>query len=228
MQALRFNTFGQIHKGLRALLYDTALMIQHTNFTRDDETRAVVERVGLVERLFESHAHIEDSEIFPMVASHAPEVVADFEAQHDEDHRLSEDLKRQLEKFVETNSAEQNQAYGWELMQQFNAFLAFNVEHMRKEETIVNDLLWQHYSDAELLGKVESISASIPPEKNVHYAEWMLRGMAVHEITCWLSNVRHHAPPPVFDMLIGIAESVLPADRWSAVRDGLMEGALLA
>lgn len=228
MQALRFNPFNQIHKGLRALLYDTALMIQHTNFTREDEIRSVVERVSLVEHLFESHAHIEDSELFPMIALQAPGVVADFEAQHVEDHRLSEALKAQLEKFVETNSPEQNLSYGWELMQQFNAFLAFNVEHMRKEETIVNELLWKHYSDAELLGKVESISASIPPEKNGHYVEWMLKGMATHEIIGWFANVRHNAPPPVFDMLIGMAESVLPAERWSAVRDGLMEGALLA
>ncbi len=223
MQALRFNTFGQIHKGLRALLYDTAILIQHANFTREDDIRRVVERVALVDRLFESHAHIEDSQIFPMIEAQAPEVVADFEAQHVEDHRLSEALKNQLQKFVETNSPEQNLAYGQELMQQFNAFLAFNVEHMRKEETIVNELLWKQYSDAELLGKVEAISSSIPPEKNVHYVEWMLRGMATHEIIGWFAAIRQHAPAPVYGMLTGLAEQVLPAERWSAIREGLTE-----
>lgn len=35
MQELRFNPFEQINKGLRALLYHTALTLQHTNFANE-------------------------------------------------------------------------------------------------------------------------------------------------------------------------------------------------
>ena len=34
----RFNVFNQIHKGLRAMLYDTALTLQQTHF--DDAGQA--------------------------------------------------------------------------------------------------------------------------------------------------------------------------------------------
>ena len=48
MQTLRFNPFGQVHKGLRALLYDTALLLQHTNFSVEEEIAEAVDRVKLV------------------------------------------------------------------------------------------------------------------------------------------------------------------------------------
>ena len=48
MHVLRFNPFGQVLKGLRALLYDTALLLQQTNFTQEEEIYAALDRVKLV------------------------------------------------------------------------------------------------------------------------------------------------------------------------------------
>jgi hypothetical protein len=117
---------------------------------------------------------------------------------------------------------------GYELMQQFNAFLAFNVEHMRKEETVVAGILWEHYTDNDLLLKVQEIGSSIPPEKNKHYTYWMLKGMATHEIIGWFNSIKHTAPPQVFDIFCHIAEEALPARQWNIISDTLHEGALLA
>lgn len=228
MNVLRFNPFGQVHKGLRALLYDTALLLQHINFSKEEEIAIAVERIKLVNNLFAHHAEIEDGQVFPMIAKEAPEIVADFEAQHETDHLLSAQLEKKLHLFNETNSPEQNRFAGNELLQSFNAFLAFNVEHMRKEETIVNGCLWKTYTDEELLKKVQEISAAIPPEENKHFACWMLRGMATHEIIDWYNAVKHSAPKPVFTMLCDLAEEVLPEKKWDVVKEALQEGALLA
>jgi hemerythrin-like domain-containing protein len=228
MQTLRFNPFGQVHKGLRALLYDTALQLQHTNFTVAEEIEQAVERVRLVNTLFEHHAHVEDNQIFPMIEDYAPEVVANFEAQHHKDHELSEALERCVRLFNETNTAEQNGWAGNELQQSFNAFLAFNVEHMKQEETVINKCLWRYFSDEELLKKVQEISASIPPEQNRHFIYWMLKGMATHEIIHWYNAVKNATPPPVFHFFCELAEAALPAKKWNAVQDALQEGALLA
>lgn len=228
MQFLRFNPFGQVHKGLRALLYDTAILLQHTNFAAEEEIAAAIDRVKLVSRLFEHHAHIEDSKVFPLIQEYAPQVVADFEAQHQTDHALSHDLEKCAALFTETNSAEQNLFVGNELLQSFNAFLAFNVEHMKKEETIVNEVIWRYYTDLELLKMVQEISASIAPEENQHFIYWMLKGLATHEIIDWYNAVKQSAPPQVFDFFCTLAESALPARKWSSVQDALQEGALLA
>lgn len=228
MQILRFNPFGQVHKGLRALLYDTALLLQQTNFTSEEEIDVALERVRLVNELFEHHAQVEDSQVFPLIQDFAPQIVSDFEAQHQIDHALSEGLEKCLAFFTETNSPGQNQYAGNELLQSFNAFLAFNVEHMKKEETIVNGVLWQYYSDADLLRKVQEIGAAIPPEQNRHFCFWMLKGLATHEIIDWYNAVKLSAPPPVFEFFCNLAEEALPEKKWDRVKEGLQEGVLLA
>ena len=43
---MRFNPFRQIHQGLRALLYDTALCIQHTHFENPDEMNFALEKTA--------------------------------------------------------------------------------------------------------------------------------------------------------------------------------------
>lgn len=228
MQTIRFNPFNQVHKGLRALLYDTALQLQHTDFTKEEEIGAVVERVRLVNTLFEHHAHIEDSRLFPLIESYAPELVDNFGAQHQKDHALSEALERCLHVFNETNTPEQNNWAGNELLQSFHAFLAFNVEHMRQEETLINACLWRYYSDEELMKKVHEIGSSVPPEENKHFVYWMLKGMATHEIIGWYNAVKLSAPPPVFQFFCDLAEAALPSKKWNVVQDALQEGALLA
>lgn len=228
MQTLRFNPFNQIHKGLRALLYDTALLMQHTDFTHEAERAEVIERVRLVNYLFHHHAHTEDNRIFPMIEPYAPQIQADFEAQHETDHQLSEDLEKCVVRFTETNTPEQNLLAAQQLAHAFHAFLAFNVEHMAKEETVINQVLWQYYTDAQLMAKVQEIGSSIPPEDNRHFTYWMLKGMATHEIVQWFNAIKLSAPPQVFDFFCQIAEKALPENKWNIVRDSLHEGALLA
>jgi len=228
MQILRFNPFGQVHKGLRALLYDTALLLQHTNFAVEDEIYPAIDRVKQVNSLFAHHAHIEDSQVFPMIESFAPDVVTDFEAQHQVDHALSESLEKCLAHFTEANTVEQNKFAGNELLQNFNAFLAFNVEHMKKEETIVNGVLWQHYSDEQLQKKVHEISAAIPPQENGQFVYWMLKGLGTQEIIDWYNAIKLTAPPPVFNFFCDLAEEALSCSKWNCVKDALQEGALLA
>jgi hemerythrin-like domain-containing protein len=203
-------------------------LIQHTDFTHEAERAEVVERVGLVNYLFHHHADTEDNRIFPMIEPYAPQIQADFEAQHETDHQLSENLEKCLARFTETNSPEQHIWAGQELAKCFHAFLAFNVEHMMKEETIINEVLWQYYTDAQLMAKVQEIGSSIPPEDNQHFMYWMLKGLATHEIVQWFNAIKYSAPAPVFDFVCQIAEKALPENKWNFVRDCLHEGVLLA
>ena len=228
MSLLRFNPFGQPHKGLRALLYDTALLLQHTNFTLEEEIDAATERVKLVIALFAHHAEIEDGHVFPMIQEYAPQIVEDFEAQHQQDHALANELQRCLAHFTETNTTAENQVAGNALLQNFNAFLAFNVEHMRKEETIVNSCLWQYYSDEQLQKKVQEISAAMPREQSKPFLFWVLKGLATHEIIEWYEVIKHAAPSPAFAFFCNLAEEALSEAQWDKVKEALQEGALIA
>ena len=68
----RFNIFNQIHKALRAMLYDTSLNLQQTYFADADEAGAAVEKVNQVIDIFEEHAASEDHFVFPAIDKYEP------------------------------------------------------------------------------------------------------------------------------------------------------------
>lgn len=56
----RYNSFNQVHKGLRAYLYDTALKLQQTDLADARAGESAMKQVEELLVLFESHAQNED------------------------------------------------------------------------------------------------------------------------------------------------------------------------
>jgi hypothetical protein len=217
----RYNTFLQIHKGLRAMLYDTAIAIQQCDFGDEEATAFVVKRVEQVIWLFEGHAHTEDSKVFPMIQAYAPEVVQDFEQQHVLDHAHGETLQQTLDLVKTAPDEESRKSSATGLCRAFEFFLAFNLEHMVKEETFINPLLWKYYSDAELHALTAKIVQSIPMDMNMLYSHWMIAGINDEELITWLEQARQMAPPIVYDYLWDTACQVLKPERWAKISERL-------
>jgi Hemerythrin HHE cation binding domain len=219
MKKLRLNLFNQVHKGLRALLYDTALSIQHTDFSQEAQAKATFRKVEKVLWLFEGHATIEDSKVFPLLNDVAPDVVDDFEQQHETDHKLGHNLQNTIVAYDFATTDTDRVHAGVHLQRAFDEFTAFNLQHMNREETTINELLWKHYSEEQLLALQHGIVSSIPPDKNEWYSRWMIKGINDPEMIGWLQKVQQTAPPPVFKGLCAMAEQELPAERWKAILD---------
>jgi len=228
MKTLRYNAFNQIHKGLRALLYDTAIAIQHTDFLLPAQVHETFGKIEKTLWLFEGHAHTEDELLFPLLQSLSPDIVMDFEQQHQRDHELGESLRKLINAYNNAEDANARIHCGILLLQAFNEFTAFNLEHMNREETIINEALWQHYTDQDILAIEKTIVASIPAEKNPWYWKWMMRGLNNTEIITWLKKVKAFAPTAIFEALTGVAARELPTDRWTAIRQNTEEHAAMA
>jgi Hemerythrin HHE cation binding domain len=224
----RYNMFNQIHKGLRALLYETALQVQHADFWNVEETEAVIDRIGEVVVLFEKHAHTEDTYVFPAVEKYEPSVADAFEQEHVKDHVLGQLLTSSIDLYRNAEVITEKAEAGKLVHSSFLRFMVFNIEHMAKEEDLLNQILWRYYSDAELLAITRQIIANVPPEFMASYSKWMLRGLNNPEITVWLKEVEKTAPEPVFQHLFIAAERELPQVRFRQVLEGLTEGAMLA
>src|SRR5687767_15871550 len=88
----RFNVFNQIHKGLRAMLYDTALTLQQTHFANADQAVAAVKKVRTAVDMFDAHTAHEDHFILPAIQQYEPSLADLFSLEHIKDHLLSEKL----------------------------------------------------------------------------------------------------------------------------------------
>jgi|GEM_PF-582254 len=131
----RYNIFNQIHKGLRSLLYETALLIQRTDFLNKEESKIALDRVKEVVELFEKHAHTEDTYVLPALTEYEPAVVNVFEEEHVKDHELSEKLLSYVYVVTQSQLDDTKVEMGRALSIAYVEFMIFNLNHMAKEET---------------------------------------------------------------------------------------------
>lgn len=221
MNTLRYNSFNQVHKGLRTLLYETAIKIQQTDMSQAETAEPVISQIEEVLFLFESHAHGEDHYFNEPLEKTNPEVATLFEKEHVEDHRLANVLSSLIASYKQATTPQARAEKGRHLFYAFNEFIAFNLYHMNKEEIELNAALWDRYSDTEIKSIEQTLVLNIPPQKMAQYAKWMIRGINDKELIHWLDEVRRFAPPPVFEMLIAIAEVELSQQRFATISDQL-------
>lgn len=224
----RYNIFLLIHKGLRASLYHTALQLQQTDFIADDEAENAVNRVKEIVMLFNEHAHKEDSFILPLVHQYEPSVAASFEDEHVKDEELGSQLQAGVEKLAEASTLLEKLIAGRKLMETFESFLVFNLQHMAKEEEILNSILWRYFSDEEIVAISNKITLSVAPWMQDFYATWMLRGINNTEAGNWMKAVEKGAPAIVFQSLLQKAEKEFSQQRLHKITRSLSEGVLVA
>lgn len=219
----RYNSFNMIHKALRAMMYDTALTLQQTDFTSSNEAEKALEKVETVIEQFEQHAYHEDTFMLPAIEAFEPSLVAEFENEHVEDIQLGNRIKTLLKIFNSLEINEERVNCGSCISKAFRDFMIFNLEHMAKEESDINQALWKHYTDQELLELNAKLTASIPPDQKMMSAKWMLRSINKVEAINWLKAVKHSTPSFVFQSLIELAETELPEQIKTEVLEGVME-----
>jgi hypothetical protein len=224
----RYNIFLQVHKGLRALLYETALQLQHTDFWNVEEGDNAIEMISDVVCLFEKHASTEDTLVFPSVEKYDPAVADAFEQEHVKDHLLGKLLTDAMNRYTTAAIITEKAEAAKQVQLAFSKFMIFNLEHMAKEEEVINPILWRHYSDGELMGITQVILAKLPVEDRTEMSRWMMRGLNNAEITGWLKGVEKNAPEVVFRSLFVTAEKELTERRFRQVLESLTEGAMLA
>jgi hypothetical protein len=224
----RYNIFYEVHKGLRAMLYETAIQIQQTDFVNNDEAELMLEQIKNGIELFDKHAHSEDRFVFAAVEPYEPAVVDVFEQEHIQDHTLGEKLHNLLALFSESLSDEDKILNGQLLYQAFIEFMIFNLQHMAKEEDIINKILWRHHTDEQLKGITAEIIANIPQAQMMLFTKWMMRGLSNKEIAGWLKEVKNTAPDFVFNSLMQAATQELNTHRLQLVQEAITEGAMVA
>ncbi len=223
---MRHNSFNQVHKGLRALLFETAIKIQQCNFADTPAGEKVLQELEQVLLLFESHAHNEDHFFNEPLEEVNKEVARLFEKEHEEDHRLALVLETLIKAWRKANGREERLTIGQQMMYAFHEFIAFNLNHMNKEETLLNQVLWETYTDDQIRATEQQLVQSIAPDKMIQYAQWMIRGINAGEMIHWMRELAVSAPKPVYDQLYAMAREEW-GTRWKEVEEALHPQAIL-
>ena len=218
MNQLRHNTFNGIHKGLRCMLYDTAQKIQHTNFADSEESEETLQRIESVLLLFEHHGHHEDHFLFPNIGPTDSTIVKELEKEHVKDHELSSGLQNAVNEYRKAGNKVDRAIIGKNLLMLFNEFVAFNLQHMNKEEQHINPILWKNYTDEEIRAIDKKLVANVDPSILMKSGEWLMKGQNYLELFYWTNDLKHNAPPPVYEAVTNLGKHVYK-EKWEVMME---------
>ena len=216
----RHNIYAGIHKGMRAMMGQALV-----NAGRTDWSDAVDREAALVElrelcAFCRAHLDHENAFIHPAMEAGAPGSAHRVADEHEEHLVAIAALERQMDVIAAATGALRLIA-GEALYRQLALFVAENVVHMNVEETEHNAVLWAHYSDTEIDAIHQALVSSLSPQETMQCLRWMLCFSSHDERIGILTDLRDHAPPPVFEAVLTMLRPLL-GDRDRAKLDAAL------
>lgn len=210
----RFDLYALIHKALRNYMGAVLVQLGRLDPTDELETRRCgTALLGLVDWL-EGHLAIEERFVHTALAERRPTVLVEqLRRDHDEHQRSFALLRSDAESLVSTlaEPLDARRTRARHLYLALSRFVAENYLHMAVEETEMNALLWQTFSDEELLGIYQAILASEGRNDLELAVTWLLPAIAPDERVKVVAGARAAMPAAAFDDLAIKVREVLGA-----------------
>ncbi len=216
----RYDIYMAIHKALRAYMSETLEVLGRMDIEDAGEFAAALAQVRELLDICEGHLLHENRFVHAAMEQRQPGSAAHIAAEHVDHERDIEQLRYVVDA-LEASSGLQRRVLALGLYREVALFVAHNFEHMQREESDHNAVLWSVYNDAELIELEAALKASIPPQEMAIIARWMLTANDHAFRVAMLSGARAHAPAPVFDMLLAIAKSNLCEGGWRKLANAL-------
>jgi hypothetical protein len=210
----RYDIFSFTHKALRAYLSHVLLDVGRTDW-RDAEDRTYM--VGAVRELLGvAHTHLEQENLFihPAMEARKPGCTRYIVDEH-VGQLFAIDVLFDLVDAIETAPLPNTPEAGQRLYRELAVFVAENFEHMAFEESEHNRVLWEHYSDDEIMDIERRIVGSVPPDRMSLMLGWMLPHLNPSERATMLSTLRQVTPVESFQRVLGTLRGQLPTKDWS-------------
>lgn len=216
----RYDLYGLVHKGLRRAQCNLLSRIGANDFADAEATAMLVADMRRLLSMAAAHVEHEDGEIHAALKrlSVSTDIV---DTQHD-DHRAAFGLLEAKLAAVDSALPGEKAEAGRALYLAFAAYIADDLAHMHEEETVIAPLLWQHFSDAELLDMEMRIIGSMPPEENMAFTRAMLPAMNPTERRMVVGGMHQTMPPEVFNAVLEFAiRPVLTAQEFAGLEADL-------
>jgi hypothetical protein len=209
-QILAVDLYRDIHKGIRAELFSITEAAGNADPSSAPDRMALADHVDAVAAVLASHAHHEDLAIDPVLDVHLPALAERISSDHE---RLEASFDRVVDlasSAVGAHSAQQRRLIQL-LHLDLSSFTSEYLAHLVLEERVVMPALETAIGLDAVIAIHGSIVGSIPPEEMARTLAFMLPAMNTDDRVELLGGMREGAPQDVFEGVIGLAGSVLPA-----------------
>jgi hypothetical protein len=212
----RFDLYGPVHKGLRAYMAHTLERLGSLDVEDAVQLQDTAQQVLELLDTLRSHVDHEDEHIHPMLEQCRAGGATQATQEHVEHRRVLATLAGEVRALLAAPSYVAADA----LYQNLAELMAENLVHMRLEDLGHQSVLWQHYTDAELIALDGRIVGSLAPREMMLFLRWMLPAMSPPQRLGLMLRLRAGAPTTVQVAVTRLAQQHLSPGAWQRlVRD---------
>jgi hypothetical protein len=220
-----------IHKAIRAMIYDLGDQLQTTDFTDLAQTEAVVRQLkydftaaitsNCILCLVHHHGLGEEMQAFPELAHFDGPLIDRLLKEHSQFEMSLGALSKMGTELGELSDPTERIQIGVQLNRGANEFFAAYFAHMNEEEAKLLPLLWEHFTDEQIIAFSTHIEESMPPQRFQEYMRWMLPSLNANELTEMFRGIKLGEPPEVLRAFTSLAEAHVDPARWRVVKSRL-------
>jgi hypothetical protein len=219
-QASRHDPYRNIHKGLRAAMFDALARLGRVDPADAAELQAALDQTDNLLTLMAAHVKHEDEHMHTAIEARRPGLA--LQTADDHAHHLGA-LATLCSEVAALREAASSLRAGLAhlLYLDLADFIADNLQHMRIEETRNNETLWALYSDDEVIALHDRLLASVEPPIMMEAIGWMARGLSVPELSELLGEASRKMPASAFEAALARVRRQLDGARWSRLAQSL-------
>ncbi len=225
MKKERYNIFNKSHKGLRRLVLEAWAKSNKCDFSSNSEVSECIVILLRAIRYYIYHIRKEDMIIYRAVNPAAPYIVSLLEKINTKGAEVASAIENKICQFNSERHGKGIIDFGIELQSSIFSFTSVVVQHIKKEETVLNELLWQKFTDCELLELEVKIISHFVTEEKEWFNNQVMKCLDDNEIARWIDHVLSFGNAYDADLLMETTRSALPESRWQIISRNIMQRA---
>ena len=190
----RVNIYGFPHKGLRYALGQLSVKAGAVNVSNSSEIKELVALTEEISELLDLHLKAEEQFVLPPLEAKVPGSTTSNHEDHIKMERLEKEMVTKAHKLSETR----NMQLANEFYNHVNLYIREYFRHMNEEENDINEVLWNHFEDQELLGWQGQILAELTPEQFFKWFKFIIPALSPEEQNIMLGGFKQNAPNEIY------------------------------
>lgn len=217
MSQPRMNIYGFSHKGLRIALSELSLLSGNTDYANPESLEKLKNLSAEICTLLDLHLHSEEDVVLPALEEKVPNSTS---ANIDEHEQLEKDVKSfevQL-KNITVSSAPGSGAKFYESVYNFHSKY---IAHMAMEERDMNTLIWDNFTDEELMGWQGQIMSTLTPDQIMMWFKYIVPALNPFERSIIMGGFKENAPSEFFNSVLEMLKGYMSENDHSQLRNML-------
>lgn len=210
----RVNIYGFPHKGLRNGLGKLSFAISSLDPNNSEEVQSVIELAKELSELLGLHLHSEEEFVTPPLEEKVP---GSTQHNHD-DHEAMEILEQDMMDTIKSLESNPNMQTQEEAYQAVNLFIREYFRHMSDEEGDMNKIIWENFSDEDILGWQGQILSKLTPEQFFKWFKYIIPVLNPFEQQIMLGGFKENAPSEAYNATIQALKPFVTEKQFSHIQ----------